>query len=423
VTQITDFIDSSQELLNSQNEGIVRIQYVIDAFNCEFKGEKDKVYLDFEKYLKDCMEQWTCPRSQLYSPIATGVQSSGHGKSKTMFHFAKSNFVVYVNLRNYSSTGIPVASPITTDFLEYMIYVNTAQKFLFNLIKASFEKMKEIIDNNDIDDKYQEFNKYQPWLLFPMKSNALINYMTRKILSGIPAYRPPPTPFKVDGLNQDLITMGFNKNTPLFIFIDEASSLLDDSKVRDTDKQGHAICLNKLTVMRRAIINLCYQLPIVFFLADTNAKITEVFSNDQTITPTTKMLSEGPADKTVYPSFFKFLYCDQFVPEQYISSLNDPKTLHNFILKRNPEQNLFLYGRSLWSHAKHPLELAKQKLICAMGWSRVNKRDRTCASLAILSVRTTLSFSFSFVYDQELVHRHLSTLFYIDEERKQYAAR
>jgi hypothetical protein len=398
---------------------------LIARFNTEFKGEQDKLYLDFKAYLKKCVEQWTDRRSSsLYAPIATGLQSSGHGKTKTMYHFAKSNFVVYVCLRDEESFGIPITSPISEIFLDYMRGRENATVFLFNLIKASLEKIKEINENDNVHDKYQEFNKYQPWLINHKQSNPLVNQMTESILSGLPSHEKSQTT-EVEGLHEYYRNSGLNQNnTPLFIFLDDACSLQENSFQRTCFKSANGSnILSKFNIMLLAVIRLCKYLPIVFFLADSNDKFAEIFSEELEITSSSRHVPIGPHGRTVYHSFYKFLYTDEFAPEQYKSSLRDPKKLYTTILNRNPKENLFLFGRPLWSHVTEPLELAKEKLINASCWTSIEHQDDCLfASLAILSVRTTLQFNFDLVHHKELVSRYLSTLFYIEEERNNYAS-
>jgi hypothetical protein len=378
--------------------------------------------VEFKDYLQTCADMWL--KGQLYAPISSGLQSSGHGKSKTMYHFAKSNFVVYVCLRKEHDFGIPITSPISRQFLDDMIIRQTAKTFLFNLIKVTFEKIKELKEkyNNAVKKKeykniYEEFNQYQPWLIEHDTSSESVCKMKREIVSGILSKSQANSES-----NEDLKALGLNNNTPLFIFIDEAGSLLDGSKDKEDAKS--TVFWSKFRVMRRAIIDLCKDLPIVFFLADTSGKVAKFVSNERSMSKSERKAANNPKDEgQVYPSFYKFLYNDQFVPEHYRPSLKDPGNLYTTIKNRNPKENLFLYGRPLWSNVKDPLELAEEKLICAPCWKNVKERDRLFASLAIISVRTTLSFNYNLIYDHELISRHLSTLFYVDKDRKSIATR
>jgi hypothetical protein len=318
-----------------------------------------------------------------------------------------------------------------------MVNKETATEFLRNLIEVTYEKIKEIHKKFTINDNatelekknneqqiYREFNTYQPWSISYDKTSNPVEKMTEEVKKDL------KTVSQINKLIKNYTFTGnlnnIDKTTRLYIFLDEAGSLLDDSEVNDVLENKTKAPISKFKVMRRAIIDLCHELPIVFYLADTNGKVAEFISNERTISASEREAIKGPNGKPVYDSFYKFLYIDEFVPRNYRPSLDIHETRYTTILNRDPRENLFLYGRPLWNSVIKlpiPLTLPKQKLICASSWANVAKKDRLFASLAIISVRTTLSFNYNLIYDQELVSRYLSTLFYIEPDRKNYATR
>ena len=70
------------------------------------------------------------------------------------------------------------------------------------------------------------------------------------------------------------------------------------------------------------------------------------------------------------------------------------------------------------------LEFALQKLIFSEKWENIKKIfDKLLSSLALMSVRTTLSISYQAAYGSELILKHMSTLFFINKERTSCAFR
>ena len=129
----------------------------------------------------------------------------------------------------------------------------------------------------------------------------------------------------------------------------------------------------------------------------------------------------------IYEPFYKIFFIDSMIPADYFTNLK--QSLFQSLIQRKKDQTLFHYGRPLWSALLYNcnsdtgsvLELAQRKLIFSSDWESIG--DKFLASLALLSVRTTLSISYQVKYGSELISHYMSTVFYISDERTNYAFR
>jgi hypothetical protein len=360
---------------------------------------KGNFFKTFEEYLVKCSNDWIDNDRSLFAPIATVVQSSGHGKTRAMYEFAKTHISVYICLRSEDVPGFPITSEKAGYFLNHMNTEQNAVLLINSLLNASFKIIDRIKQENSQiseQDIAAKFMTYQPWAYgtsFYKKENVdMFNNL-----------------FESASKNAaNIISFGSHS---IYIFLDEAGSLLEDSNESDKKK-----VVSKFRVMRRAIYKHFKGKRLVFALADTNSLVSSFVPNQQALTGSEKSASEN---LYFYPSFFKILFIDKFVPENDIRNFSFP-TLYEGIINRNQMESLFLYGRPLWSKSDDKLNLAREKLICASSW---NNSDQYLASIAVFSVRTTFSLNFNIVYGKSLVARYMSTLFYIDENRQDYAAR
>ena len=129
----------------------------------------------------------------------------------------------------------------------------------------------------------------------------------------------------------------------------------------------------------------------------------------------------------IYEPFYKILFIDSMVQKDYFDNLNN--SLFRNLIERKAEKTLFFYGRPLWgslllqcnSDPDSVLELAHRKLIFSLDWESI--RNKFLPSLALLSVRTTLSISYQVKYGSDLISRYMSTVFYISEDYTNFAFR
>ncbi len=70
-----------------------------EAFNSDFITDtiRHDFFKDFSEYLENNVDNWM---TNNYGPIASICQSSGTGKSKCMFEFAKTHFCIFICARN-----------------------------------------------------------------------------------------------------------------------------------------------------------------------------------------------------------------------------------------------------------------------------------------------------------------------------------
>ena len=118
------------------------------------------------------------------------------------------------------------------------------------------------------------------------------------------------------------------------------------------------------------------------------------------------------------------------IPNEYLARLRN--SLFQQLKYRKSEKTTFYYGRPLWASflqskkytRQSILEFALQKLIFSEKWENIKKIfDKLLSSLALMSVRTTLSISYQAAYGSELILKHMSTLFFINKERTSCAFR
>ena len=161
-------------------------------------------------------------------------------------------------------------------------------------------------------------------------------------------------------------------------------------------------------------------------VAGTDSKLCDFVSNKYVMSSSERINDLG--DKlTIYEPFYKILFIDSMVQKDYYANLKS--SLFQNLKERKAEQSLYFYGRPLWgslllqsnSNPDSVLELAERKLIFSCDWDSIE--DKFLPSLALLSVRTTLSISYEVKYSSELISRYMSTVFYISEDNTNYAFR
>lgn len=220
------------------------------------------------------------------------------------------------------------------------------------------------------------------------------------------------------------------------MFLDEASSLLNLSQTKLEGREEH---LTKFRLLRRIASKLFRNMSILFVISSTNSHLGEFVSNKFTMTE-----SERPyfaSDKYISSPFYKILFIDALVPITYFNNLKS--NLYVNITNRDPFEGLFYHGRPLWGaliesnkkenkvdHAisydlqlQNLMSFVMHKLIFSEKWADINPKndennfDKIFAAIALISVRTSFNISFKIPQSTKMITKHLSTLYYISQER------
>nr|XP_012560319.2 uncharacterized protein LOC105846289 [Hydra vulgaris] len=134
------------------------------------KGEY--IFVNIEKYLLKCAEDWEQKCCQFYAPISILCQSSGYGKTKIMFEIAKKYPTIFICLRKKKS-GFPYRSSLANIFDTKMEKLDTACIFFLAALKCALDLISEINESFNNQNKTTEdirnhialeFGKTQPWL-------------------------------------------------------------------------------------------------------------------------------------------------------------------------------------------------------------------------------------------------------------------
>ena len=381
------------------------------AFNYSFS--KGKFFVKFKEYLSECVTKWILQEVQ--TPIAVLSQSSGHGKSRLMREFSNEEICLYINLQSNISSGFPKRSKLADDFLNQMNSTFNAVHILFCFVTAGLDLYEEIKTKNikmSKKDMSREFVSHQPWYdedeagsyshLFSLRVDALIQTT------------------KQSNKNDFNLTKKFNSimgENSLFIFIDEAGSLLEPV-IKD-------LPILKLHYFRKAVETLFEKLRIVFIVTDTNSKITNFI-------PKACILKNDLTNETLEPPnrpFYSSFFIDKLDgPSKYLNSLVNYS--YDKLKERDPNKTVFCLGRPLWQSLfsagasyNEVIEVAISKLISARKWRESKEFPKDLASLAVFSVRTTISLGYNSNFGPELVSKYMATLFYIDNNRNETAFR
>ena len=151
-------------------------------------------------------------------------------------------------------------------------------------------------------------------------------------------------------------------------------------------------------------------------MSGTDSKLSEILPNTSGMSPSERLSESNQVP--LYEPFYKILFVDSLVPNDYNQNLK--AHLYNGLRNRESYSTLFYFGRPLWGsllsvpniNHDNVMQMAKNKLIHSKSWDSV--KNKFLASIALLSVRTTLSVNYQVFYGSELIARYMSTLFYIN---------
>ena len=167
---------------------------------------------------------------------------------------------------------------------------------------------------------------------------------------------------------------------------------------------------------------------IIKIVAGTNCQLTDFVPNQYSMSHSERISLYS--EKPIYEPFYKTLFIDSLVPADYLHGLEN--SLFNQLKCRKSEETTFYYGRPLWASLLQTkkfsrqsiLEFAQCKIIFNDSWKHIkDKYEQFLASLALMSVSTTLSVSYQATYGSELILKYMSTLFYINPDRTSSAFR
>ncbi len=91
-----------------------------------------------------CIEKWKLIR--IYAPIAVICQSSGYGKSRSLYEYAKNNISTFICLRGPDDSGCPPSSNLRKTFIESLEHPVKAEKVLLAMIQTSVEFYDMIVE-------------------------------------------------------------------------------------------------------------------------------------------------------------------------------------------------------------------------------------------------------------------------------------
>lgn len=387
------------------------------AFNTKF--HKSKAFAEFEKYVKNCSTKWI--GNEILAPIGSIIQSSGHGKTRSMAEFAKRHFSIYICLRGPNEDGYPKRSKYISDqLMSSLNKTTTASKFFFALIQTAHHFITYVITGTT-EQKAKQFCEYQPW-----RNDS--NLKSDKFLETFKhAYNEAQ---KFSEKQQKELVTKYLAAIPggLFIFMDEARCLFNENSYEQ---------VNKFTVMRQSIMSLLRGQSIALILADTQSQLSHSVHCQSNLVGT-----ERSVFKPLYEPFFKILYINSIdhiketentnrsLVNDYNAFMKLKSVSYEYLKTINSLHTSFLLGRPLWLTLSaygydSLIQLATSKLINRgeRTWSSVEKSHQLYAALAIICSRTTLSTYSKLHVGTELVARHMSTLYWISEDSADIAFR
>lgn len=369
-------------------------------------------------HLKSCTKNL---QSNIFAQILCLCQSSGHGKTRTMLEIAEDQFVILICMRKAGENGFPSRSPISNAF-EKSLDSPTASLFVQALIQTFMSTIQRLNEQKGDQKLSALFKNTQPWHFFNDPDQPKAAKETDEQIEFregvIKLYEGLKKQQKVELITSDEWTdfKKIYKVEDLFMFVDEAGQLIVNTPV--TPKPESKTFLTRFRVLRRAIQSLFTGKTMLLVLADTTTNITEFEPSPHELTSSMKKLPH----LVLYQPYIDLLFVNQCVPQDYLNSLKE--MTHEKLLERNPKENVFLYGRPMWSMAVKEdkyIAFAIAKLACSLNPEFGQGNDSAIfMAYALLSVRTTLTLHLDVAYSSTLIAKHLATLVNINEQRSRF---
>lgn len=377
------------------------------AFQHQFI-DSNSILIKLKNHINLCFEKWE--KKEIYAPIVVICQSSGYGKSRSLYEYAQSNITIFMCLRDENDTGYPPRSKLCSTFIDSFKHTKSIEVVLVALIQASLE-FYDMIEKDSNFSKEQianEFRDYQPWLQndvkFTKKDNTLVSFNERveQLISSN------------EKCDLDKLKESINQRMQTLTFVIDEAHVLANKYIN-----GRSYFLE----LRTAIKDLFKDFKIAFLLTSTNTSIANFKLSEYQTTD-----SQRATNLRTYPPFCKLVYCDQLKSMEYKDNFKNAfhkeKKLLSFINQRDPVNTLFYYGRPLWcsintanNHLfrQNILELAKLKLIRADDWSKLQLGNIRYASLAVLASATNVLNNIAIInreFSSALIAGYMATLFH-----------
>ena len=90
----------------------VRPDILKESFKSKFVDEF--VLNRLRLHIQDCAIQWK--REKIFAPITIICQSSGYGKTKSLFEYSTEHITLFICIRNLNDNGYPGRSAIAENF-------------------------------------------------------------------------------------------------------------------------------------------------------------------------------------------------------------------------------------------------------------------------------------------------------------------
>lgn len=399
----------------------VRPDILKESFKSKFVDEF--VLNRLRLHIQDCAIQWK--REKIFAPITIICQSSGYGKTKSLFEYSTEHITLFICIRNPNENGYPGRSAIA-DALIQSIKDDCVNSFLAKYVLTALKLIKQIKNDptkTKTSNIASEFQKYQPWIYQP--EIDAIDTFYNEFKQDCSASNEN---FTNDEVKKQMNAV-FNEESFLTVVIDEAHILTESEKKTPTNVNEESITYFR--ILRRSIIELFQKCPIVFVMTSTYTSLADFNIGRNYLT-----ISSRKTKKPNHKPFCELIHCNALKSTEYENKLEafnkstQKNGLFDFIKNRDPTKTFFLYGRPLWGsmynamykNPNAPLqdveELARVKLILANNW-RDAKLNKQSASLAILAVCTNL-LNHLIITSQELrsdlIARYMGTLFHFDEK-------
>ena len=134
------------------------------AFQNDFIETDKYIFTKASNHIIGCNKEWL--KRSIYAPIVVICQSSGYGKTRFLYEFAKEHLTVFICLRGSHESGYPPRSKTANEFMA-SLRENKVEYFLIAFIQTSLEVYDALTkDKPDLNKKEiaNEFRKCQPWL-------------------------------------------------------------------------------------------------------------------------------------------------------------------------------------------------------------------------------------------------------------------
>jgi hypothetical protein len=317
-------------------------------------------------HILNCAESWYNSDNHKIDtgPFVIVCQSSGYGKTKSLYEFASRHITLFTCMRNSNTNGYPSRS-YTADILNNAITQGTTINFLISYIQTTLDFIDEMREKKQFKNKNEQdfassFRFCQQWV--NCDENGLLKSLQyefiealNKNISNININKSNLNE-KINDLRMKIsTTLKFDGKTvsALTFVIDEAHYLIEKTEIDSRSQFRH---------LRQCIRTHLTDIKIVFVLTSTCSSIFDFHVGKNNLSP-----SDRISEKKAYPPFCELNLCNQLRPDDYEAKLinycqvKNRSDLYDFIYDRDPFETIFYYGRPLW--ASYLQAIKKEKKI------------------------------------------------------------